>query len=367
MAIKDSLKNLVILNRKSYLIIVSLIISAIVLLIVKKFFPQGFEAFVDFVWLISFTAVVIFIGLGTLVILGLRKEASKLLDMLLEGSLTIVDFFNFLRDLVASFIEQLRAFLVFLAPLFSYSIALVLYLFLIFVYKAVGVVSDVTILTIVLTVAMITGVALLSRTKDQILEPTTWIGLFFSKIRHHFTDGLEITIFLFFLTMERTDLFFLPSELNVPLRAEMFGYDLMLRGITLSQLHFTITVVVVSVTMEIVRQSLRVGANANYIYNTQGVSLGPSRSERIKNAIRLSFSDSKDEVTRLVAFTTVLIFVFLFFPRLKLLAVAVTSLTAFALDLLMPSRLSQHSDGTDLVSRVLAKITRIDRASGPAN
>ncbi len=83
-----------------------------------------------------------------------------------------------------------------------------------------------------------------------------------------------------------------------------------------------------------------------------------SESVGIKTAIRNSFGDTKDDIVKFITFTTALISVFLFFPRLKLFAMVVASITALLLDFVVPGRLIMKQ-GNDLISRILNKAFRL--------
>ena len=78
----------------------------------------------------------------------------------------------------------------------------------------------------------------------------------------------------------------------------------------------------------------------------------------IKEAIRQSFNESKNDLIKFVTFNTVLFAVFLLFPRLKILTLAVASATNLILDIAIMSRLTA-SKGQDLISRSLAKLFKL--------
>lgn len=82
------------------------------------------------------------------------------------------------------------------------------------------------------------------------------------------------------------------------------------------------------------------------------------KSKLFKDSIRKGFSESKDDLIKFIAFTTVLFALFMFFPRLKLLSVVIASITALCMDMIIPARLSQ-AKGEDLFSRLVTKIFKL--------
>ena len=312
---------------------------------------------VNFFWITLLLIVAIFLVLGILVIMGLKKEVSNFLDIILEGSLTIIDAFDLIKKLYTKFIEILKDFLYFIAPVISMWIAIMIYIGILFLYKGVGKENDVTILTTVLTVAMVVAVGILNRpVQQEVLD--TWTKQIRKRFKDYFADSFEIIIFVFFLTMDSTKLFFIPANLNVPLRSSLFGYDLMLRGADVTnQVTVTIFLVTAGISIEIIRNIIKLIALAIQYYKEM-----PKRETKIlniKESVRLSFVDAKDDLIKFIAFTTTLILVFLIFPRLKLYAMLITSLTGLLLDIGIPGRMSLKRTGTDLITRTLNKIFRL--------
>jgi hypothetical protein len=78
----------------------------------------------------------------------------------------------------------------------------------------------------------------------------------------------------------------------------------------------------------------------------------------IKNSIRKSFGDAKDDLTKFITMNTVLFAVFLFFPRLKLFTLTIASISNLIMDLTIRSRLVSKKS-TDLISRTLAWIFKL--------
>ncbi|MEI2422325.1 hypothetical protein V6O07_18740, partial [Arthrospira platensis SPKY2] len=85
------------------------------------------------------------------------------MEMLVEGSLSILDFVSFLKRVIEHFISKLQDFLLFIAPTISLAIALLIYLGMLVLYKFVGRENDVTFLTLVLTIISVVIAGILTR------------------------------------------------------------------------------------------------------------------------------------------------------------------------------------------------------------
>jgi hypothetical protein len=120
-------------------------------------------------------------------------------------------------------------------------------------------------------------------------------------------------------------------------------------------LNWTINIVTVAIVSEIIRYAMRITALAKKYYAS---ILEMRRIVRIKLAVRMAFGNAKDDIVRFITFTTVLFSVFLIFPRLKLLSLAITSLTNLVIDLFDPGRLVIVR-GEDLMNRVINKVFRL--------
>jgi hypothetical protein len=342
------------INRRVFLYLGILVGMGAFMSYMSVFFPTVFTAIVNFFWIMMLIAVAIFLVLGILVIVGLKDEVSSFLDVVLEGSLTILDAIEFIKKLYHQFIAVLKDFIYFITPIFAVWIAAILYLFILVLYKGVGRENDVTLMTAIITIAMVVAVGVLNRPGKESSMVTSWFQSVRQRFKNFFSDAFEVVIFVFFLTMDSVNLFFLPKELNVPLRAQVGKYDLMLRGANATnQLTVTVVLVTVAISLEIIRNIIRIVAMAFNYYAKLPKS--DNRNHRIKEAIRMSFGDAKDDLVKFITFTTVLILVFLIFPRLKLFAMVITSLTGLFLDFFIPGRLKMR-EGTDLLSRILNRI-----------
>ena len=326
-----------------------------VLVVISILSPTALNIILNVLRVLSIGVVGTFFVLGILVIFGLRKEATKVLDVLLEGSLTLIDFIEFLKLIYKRFIEMLKEFLLYVTPILSYITAAIIYVLLLILYKTIGRSYDVTVFTIIITVLLVATVALLNKNKHDEETVTSYskrVGIIYKK---YFIDAFEVVLLMFFLTIDSTHLFFLPDSLNVKILSKFDGYDLMIRGFTKDHLNWTVNIVTVAIVSEIIRYSMRVAALAKKYYAS---ILEARRIVRIKIAVRMAFGHAKDDIVRFITFTTVLFSVFLIFPRLKLLSLAITSLTNLLIDLVMPSRLVL-ARGKDLLNRVIDKVFRL--------
>lgn len=353
------------MDRKVFSLLTTLIVILALFLAAGFLFPETVSVILNIVWIILMASAAVFFTLGILVIVGMKREAGRVLDLLLEGALTFIDFLEFLKNLWKRFIDLLKEFLLFAAPIFAYIAAFLVYVLLLYIYKTVGKSYDVMIMTIIITAAAIMGFGLLSKPQPDTIIELTWNGQFQKKFKAGFIDGIEVVLFIFFLTMDSTNLFFLPTDLNIPLKAEFKDYDLMLKSFVYDKhVITTIALIVTTVSIEVLRNMIKVFASARKYYLNFSHELenfgGAKRTtmDMLKEAIRKSFNDAKRDLIKFVTFNTVLFAVFLLFPRLKLLTLAVASVTNLGLDLSIRSRLTAKK-GSDLISRILQKVFRL--------
>jgi len=348
--------NTINVNRTIFKILQWLVGIAGALIALSILFPKAVAVIIGIVWVLSLSIVGIFLILGVLVILGLRKEAAHILDVLVEGSLTIIDVIEFLKLAYRRFVEILKEFMLYIAPIFSYVGSALIYIILIYIYKSIGKDHDVTLFTIILTVTLVVTVALLNKPKKEAEAVKTWLDNFKMIFKRSFVDGFEVVLFVFFLTIDSTNLFFLPADLNTKIYAQLGSYNLMERGFILSDhLQWTINIIAFAVISEIIRYAMRIIKSARTFFATISEE---KRTTRIKIAIRMAFGAAKTDVVRFITFTTIIFSVFLIFPRLKLLSLAITSFTNLILDIFIPERLVIVR-GKDLLSRVIDKIFRL--------
>jgi len=170
-------------NKKVFSALAVILAILALFLVGTVLFPAVVSAIFNILWIVLIAVVIVFFVLGILVILGMRKEVSQFLDILLEGSLTIIDFLHFLRDLWKRFIALLKEFLVYAAPVFSYIFTFIIYIVLMYIYKTIGSHSDVTLLTVILTLTLIIAFGIVNKPKINQTEPVDWKDFFKQRFR----------------------------------------------------------------------------------------------------------------------------------------------------------------------------------------
>lgn len=351
------------MDRKVFSLLATFLVVIGLFIVAGILFPAAVSTILNIFWIVLLTSAVIFFTLGILVIIGMRREAMRILDILLEGSLTFIDFLDFIRAAWQRFVQLVKEFLIFAAPIFAYIFAFMVYALLLIIYKTVGKTYDVTLLTIGITITALVIFGIVSRPTKESLEEPKWSDLFRKRFKAGFIDGFEVVLFIFFLTMDSTKLFFLPADLNVELHARIADYNLMTRSFVYDpQIRITLALIVIVVTIEIIRNIIRIFVLARkyYLQKVQEVTYDERYGTLalLKESIRHSFNNAKDDLIKFVTFNTVLFAVFLLFPRLKLFTLALTSCTNLLLDLFIRSRLTTPK-GNDLISRGIAKIFRL--------
>jgi hypothetical protein len=352
-------------NHKNLFRFLSIVVIVISLLIILNFLaPQLVSVILNLLWLILLTIIVTFFTLGVLVIVGMRKKVGQVLDIVLESSLTIIDFAEFVKVFIRNFKKVLKEFVLYIAPVGAYLFAFILYIVILYFYKLIGTRFDVTLITVILTFLSVAVIGVINRPTNGEQVKDLWLKKVKDKFRQSLVDGLEVVLFLFFLTMDSTSLFFLPQQLNIPLKAEIFNVDLMQISFVMHRGDFikTTSLIGIPIFIEIIRNVLRVSAISKeyYVkyYENKAIEIEYSKFILVKRSIREGFREIKDEIIKFIAFTTILFAVFILFPRLKLLTLIVASLAALLLDLYIPSRLVQKR-GTDLVSRLITKVFKL--------
>ena len=350
-----------ILQKRIFGILGVLLVLSILIISGILFYPNITTKLLLVLWQIVTLAVLLFLGLGILVVVGRKKEVLQILDILLQGSLTFIDFVEFLKKLKNIFLEYLLDFMIFISPLIAYLLSIISYILLLVLYKIVGSTYDVTLLTIVLAIFLTLIVGLFNKPNGKApdSEPKR-IHLVKESFSRAFSDSFEVVIFIFFITMDSTKLFFLPESLNIPLSADIGGYNLMVRSFEFGHaFKATLNVIVVAIGIEIFRNFLRIlFTSKRYFARYRREYPLELRSVLIKRSAKEAFSHATDDIIKFITYTTVLLGVFLLFPRLKLIALLAVSTTSLILDLVLPSRLTEER-GKDLISRLLAKVFRI--------
>ena len=349
---------------KILIVIVAIVLAFLAIGIVN---PQLFLILVNILCLLIFAVTLIFIILGILTFVGLKKEASRVIDMILEGSITFIELVDFVKDLVIAFRAMVIDTMLMIIPYMSYALAILIYVVVIFCFKLIGLNNDVTVATIILsfTITFIAGLMTLPRGHAVTINyKHPRLADVMKSFKKRFIDAFEVVILILFLTVDSTHLIFLPEELQVPINASLGEYDLMVRGIHLTD-HFTVTMntIILVVALELLRRTIRVVAVAKHYYHNPKLIHReyeferPKEAELIKGVLRNTVNDSKDNFLMFAAFTVFITFVFLFFPRLKLIALISASVAGLILDIFYTQRLVL-AEKDDLLSRVFKKIVR---------
>ncbi len=343
------------------LIIVLLVIGGVLALTS----PATFLAIINGFWLFLFSLVLLFLIMGVLIMIGLKDQVKQILDIFIEGTLTIVDVMNFIKEAIKFIGDVLKQAIYFLIPFLAYLLGAAVYFVLIYAYKWVGKSYDVTLFTIVLSALLVVATGFLNkRSKDEGAASLTWARKVQIRFKDIFGDAVEVVLFVFFLTMDSQKLFFLPKELNVELHAQYNNYNFMIRGWTVDKsLYSTLNLVMAAVGFEIIRFMIRIVAAGFAFYKEVNSYVGEGNQKmagaaQVKWALRQSFEVHKDDVIRFITYTTFIVFVFLAFPRLKLLAMGIASLTALIMDLAMHDRLVIKK-GNDLFSKVVTALFKV--------
>lgn len=344
--------------------IIGLISIAIILLLILIVNPQLFLLILNIIWLIVFATTVLFIVVGVLTFLGRKKEASKIVDLFVEGSITFIDLAKFIKDLWTTFKSILIETAALIIPKTSLIIAILIYLFIIVLYKYLGSFMDVTIPTILLTIVVtsIAAVVTLPRFASTNLSESSRISRAIAKLKANLIDYFEVVVFILFITIDATYLYFLPKNLNIPIEAAIGDYDLMIRSIaSTDHLMLTINLIIIGIAIELVRNIIRLSITGKYYYNNPELIdseyIPTGKANLLKLTVRKTMFESKEEFLSLAAFTVFITFVFLFFPRLKLIALIAASLTGLVFDLIFKER-STSKNKEDLLARVFKKISR---------
>ena len=123
-----------------------------------------------------------------------------------------------------------------------------------------------------------------------------------------------------------------------------------------------------AIFIDIVRKIYRIFAAAiirhkeyKEYYESKGYNIETQQQsfDLIRISARRAFRDNLDDLTKFVAFTTVLIIGFFLFPRLKLLSLAVFNLTLLVWDIILPRRAVREAKSDDILSRIIAKVLRL--------
>jgi len=346
----------------------TLTLFTFLLILIRLLNPILFTNVINILWFLVIFATFIFILLGILTFIGWKKQAEQIIDLFLEGSLTLIDVVNFVREVIRHILRTIINFILSLIPYISFIIAGSIYLLVLMFFKLIGKYFDVTITTVVLTFIITIVGGLLTLPKDKLIKlwpPQKKLEIAMAKFRKNFIDAFEVVILLLFLTIDNASLFFLPEELNIPVKAVIGSYDLMVRSFMVTD-HFAITlrIIIIAISLELLRRMIRIAAEARRLYNNpyllaeSNENNSSERSDKLKTVMKKTVLVSKDDFLKFSAFTVFIIFVFLFFPRLKLLALISASVSGLIMDLAFTRRLTEEFKSEDIMSRIFQRLSR---------
>lgn len=336
--------------------IITLIATGLFGLVVFFVYPQFYSALFAIIRVFFLIVILIFVLVTILVLIGFRRQAKQLLLGLVDGSLSLIDLTQQLKVFYIHFSEFISKLFLKLIPLYAFLLNVIIYLVLMYVYKSVGAEYDVTWLTIILSTILVLLVAFINKPKasKEVVLDTPKVS--FMK---NFNDFLEIMIFVFFLTMDSTNLFFLPDNLNTELHAAIGSYDLMLKGIDFSTgIATTLNIIIFTLIVEIIRNTIGIIVTARKHYDQLEADNYSGEEPLLRVALSKSIRSNIDDLLRFVTFITFMILVFLLFPRLKLLAMLCASIAGLLADLLIPLRLKTEKK-EDLIGKIFSRFFRI--------
>lgn len=319
--------------------------------------PQAFYIIFSIFRTLLIALVLLFVLVTFLVLIGLREQAADIIHKIIDGSLTSIDIFEALRRFSKNVWKKIKRMFRNLAPLYAFFINIYLYFLLMFVFRYLGTLYDITLITIVLSFVLVLFTAALTRPKETTSADETFKRNFIA----NFTDFFEIMLFVFFLTIDVKDLFFLPNDLQTHLIAEVGGYDLMIRGIDFyNQFGATLNIILFIVIIEMTRRALGFYVMAKEYSKELEAQNYNGKEPILKLSLQHSLHGNIDDIIKFVVYITFVVFVFLFFPRLKLVAMAAASLGALCADLIFTERLRATSaKKQDIIGRLISKIFRI--------
>lgn len=354
-------------------LIIPLIALALGLFILSVIYPDIIGILIRAGATLVSVIFLVFIILGVFIIFGLREEAAALMSLIFEGGVKYIDIAEQISKLWERFLEIVKEMILTISPIIAIFFAAMFYYLIVFSFRVVGVDSDLTVFTIILTIALASLTAFLSQMNvGSSSDDDSFKAQFGKRFGRVFVDGVEIAVLAIFLTMDMERLFFLPENLHGTIRAEAFDINFMERGFRSHAVTAAIRFAGAAVFVEIIRKIHRVVAATRKHYQLlkreierRGIAIVTLQQsfEIIRHAARRAFRESIDDFTKFLGFTTVLIFAFFFFPVLKMLSLLVFNLTNLVWDILVPKRLSGKSSSEDLFSRILIKVLRLENPS----
>lgn len=349
---------------------VPLCVAALGLFVLSIIYPDIVGMVIRAGTTIVFLIFALFIVLGIFIIFGLRKEAQTLLSLLFEGGVKYIDIAEHVSTLWERCVVLIKEMILAISPLLAVFLAILFYYLIMFSFRAIGVRSDITLFTIILTVILASITALLGQVSvNGTSNDTSFNAEFRKRFGRYFIDGVEIAVLVIFLTIDVEKLFFLPASLHGSIEAHAFGVDFMQRGFQSDAFPYTVKIAGVAVCIEIIRKIYRIITSGRFHYQRlkteveiRGIPIRTIQQtfEIIRHAARRAFKDSIDDMTKFLGFTTILVVAFFFFPVLKMLSLMCFNLANLSWDIIFSNRLTNNSSSEDLFSRILVKVLRLD-------
>lgn len=300
---------------------------------------------------------IIFVVLGFLVLIGFGKEVKTVLTSVFHGAMQLFLIAKILRNIYRAIVKFLQRLMFFLSPFISAAIAIGAYMFLMYLYKYVGLTNNIAGLTIFLTIILTIIIKSFPKgSKGNISERTFW-DLWFEKTSRILFDFFEIMVFVFFITLDWVQVPFLPQKLWIHLVAYMAEYDLMIRGLNFHfDFFFTLWLAGFAFFAEFIRQAFKIIHRARYYYITlRSTHPFKSRLDLFEQSVSESFYYSLADLVTFFGYTTVVMITFFLFPRLKLLSLIFFSLASLAMDIFKPSHTPVGEEPQDFLTRVVIK------------
>lgn len=337
-----------------------ILIFALILVAIGILAPQYLSALIN-IFLVLFTGFfVLFMILGVAVLVGAKKRVSEVLSGVFEGSLKIIDFIELIKILIDELAALTREIILFCIPIIAVSLSISLYFLLLVIFRVGGRYVNAGVLIIGLTFFAVSLLNALN-TGGGRGEKISFSERFKNKFRRYFVDYIEITIAIFFLTMDIPNHFMLPQKFWGEISAKLSSVDLMARGFsTQNGIRVGLSLAGIALFIETLRRIYKILMTASQIYKMNRDKSGQlSRFALIKSALRNGFSENLDDLIKYFGYNTILLLVFMFFPRLKLLSMITFSLTNLIWDIALPKRIFVDKESEDLISRLIVRTFKL--------
>jgi hypothetical protein len=358
-------------QRKTAFWLFTPIILMVIFIVYLSFAVPGVMSFIGSAfYALTFGTFFLFIMLGVFVVFGFREQAKTLLQIVFEGGVKYIDIAQFFSDLWDEVIRLVQDFVLFISPAIAIMLSMIFYYVVMYVFRYMATLGDVTVFTVIMTIvlASITAGLSLGDFGQGEEDSYSFRSQFAFRFGRVFVDSIEIVVAIIFLTIDLPKPFFLPESLHGEVRAEALGIDLMERGIAPDGFATTLRIAGLGVLIEIIRKIYRIGASMVIRYKQLkkqveeqdgSIETADDMFELLRRASRIAFKDNLDDLTKFLGFTTVLVAVFFFFPRLKLLSLLVFNASNLVWDIIFPKRTVKPPRSEDLFSRLIAKAFKL--------